>query len=247
MSKILKWQILLGFILILLSFGFYLLHYIIFRDLHHIFIYLLGDIAFLFLEVLVVTIILHKLLNLYEKKRILDKLNMVVGVFFSEMGREFLSMLVDLDKSVDRIKQELLIENCWDQKTFSQKKTVFDKYEPDLYWDKSKMSILKEFLISKRSFLLGLLSNPNLMEHEKFTDLVWAILHFTEEISLRQDFNNLKDLDSKHLLNDLKRAYLNLLKQWFLYVRHLKTAYPYLFSLAVRTNPFDESAQVEVN
>jgi hypothetical protein len=30
--------------------------------------------------------------------------------------------------------------------------------------------------------------------------------------------------------------------QWLDYLRYLKTNYPYLFSLAIRTNPFDEKA-----
>jgi hypothetical protein len=30
-------------------------------------------------------------------------------------------------------------------------------------------------------------------------------------------------------------------------MQHLKTDYPYLFSLAVRTNPFDPDAKVEVS
>ena len=34
----------LGIALLLLSFFFYAIHYFIFRDLHHIFLYLIGDI-----------------------------------------------------------------------------------------------------------------------------------------------------------------------------------------------------------
>ena len=59
-----------------------------FRDTHHIFIYLIGDIAFVFLEVLLVTLILHQLLRYREKKAMLNKLNMVIGAFFSEVGGE---------------------------------------------------------------------------------------------------------------------------------------------------------------
>jgi hypothetical protein len=36
----------------------YFVHYLIFRDVHHIFIYLLGDLAFLPIEVLLVVIII---------------------------------------------------------------------------------------------------------------------------------------------------------------------------------------------
>ena len=55
------WQILLAVTLLVLSAALYLLHFSIFRDAHHIAIYLLGDIAFLPLEVLLVTVIIHRL------------------------------------------------------------------------------------------------------------------------------------------------------------------------------------------
>jgi len=60
----------LGLSLIILSAIFYLIHYAIFRDAHHIFFYLIGDIAFV-LEVLLVTLIIHQLLSKKEKHAIL--------------------------------------------------------------------------------------------------------------------------------------------------------------------------------
>ena len=41
-----RWQIILGLSLIVLSAFFYLIHYVIFKDTHHIFIFMIGDIAF---------------------------------------------------------------------------------------------------------------------------------------------------------------------------------------------------------
>jgi hypothetical protein len=38
-----SWQVLLGLSLIVLSLVFYLIHYIVFRDPHHIFIFLLPS------------------------------------------------------------------------------------------------------------------------------------------------------------------------------------------------------------
>lgn len=64
-----RWQISLGIILIVLSAIVYMIHYIIFRDPHHIFIYLIGDIAFVFINVLLVTLVLNSVLNIREKKR----------------------------------------------------------------------------------------------------------------------------------------------------------------------------------
>ena len=56
-------QIILGVLLLLLSAVAYSIHYFIFRDAHHIFIYMIGDIAFVFIEVLLVTIIIHQVLE----------------------------------------------------------------------------------------------------------------------------------------------------------------------------------------
>ncbi|MBW1689743.1 MAG: hypothetical protein JRI71_04650 [Deltaproteobacteria bacterium] len=56
-----SWQVILGFSLVLLSAVFYVLHFMIFTDAHHIFIYLVGDIAFVFIEVLLVTMIIHQM------------------------------------------------------------------------------------------------------------------------------------------------------------------------------------------
>ena len=49
---------------------------------------------------------------------------------------------------------------------------------------------LKLFLISKRNFLLMLLENPNLLEHDAFTDLLRAVFHLTEELGFRPRFSD---------------------------------------------------------
>jgi hypothetical protein len=44
------------------------------------------------------------------------------------------------------------------------------------------------------------------------------------------------------LPGDVQRGYVLLIKEWLAYMAHLQTRYPYLFSLALRTNPFDPFA-----
>jgi len=72
MKRLMNWQILLGISLVILSAIVYFIHYYIFRDPNHIFLYLIGDITFVFIEVLLVTLVLHKLLNLQKKKEMLS-------------------------------------------------------------------------------------------------------------------------------------------------------------------------------
>ena len=49
-----------------------------------------------------------------------------------------------------------------------------------------------------------------------------------------------------HLSIDIRRAWLALLREWITHMEHLQTDYPYLFALAVRTNPFDPEASATV-
>jgi hypothetical protein len=241
-----NWQMLLGLSLIALSAIFYLVHYAIFKDAHHIFIYMVGDIAFVPIEVLLVTLIIHQLLSVREKRSKLKKLNMVIGAFFSEVGTQLLQSFYDFDIHADTIRKDLIVEKGWSAKDFSRALKHLKKHDYGVNSKKGNLEDLKRFLMGKRDFLLRLLENPNLLEHESFTELLWAVFHFTEELTCREDVKQLIATDYDHISGDIKRAYVLLISEWLAYMKHLKTDYPYLFSLAIRTNPFDPDASPEV-
>lgn len=246
MKRLFNWQILLGLSLIALSALVYFIHYLIFRDAHHIFIYLIGDIAFVFLEVLLVTLVLHQLLQYREKKVMLNKLNMVIGAFFSEVGGELLKIFSDFDTESFEMTQKLVIKDESFKKDFLKICKNVKNHSYNIDSKKSDLENIKKFLKEKRQFLLNLLENPNLLEHESFTNLLWAVFHLTEELTHRRSLNGLPENDYQHLAGDIKRAYYLLIVEWLYYMKHLKANYPYLFSLAARTNPFDANASVEV-
>ncbi len=99
---------------------------------------------------------------------------------------------------------------------------------------------LKTFLIRKRQFLLALLENPTLLERERFTDLLWATSHFTEELEARKSLTDLPEADIRRIAGDIQRVYRHLIVEWLSYVERLKSNYPYLFSLVARMHPFQE-------
>ena len=88
--------------------------------------------------------------------------------------------------------------------------------------------------------MLTLLENPNLLEHDRFTNLLWAVTHLDEEFEARPSVTNLPSKDLEHIAGDIRRLYDNLASEWLEYVEHLKSNYPYLFSLVLRTHPFQE-------
>ncbi len=244
--KKLNWQIVFGLSLILLSVILYFVHYAIFRNIHYIFTYLIGHLAFLPIHVLLVTLVIHQLLKIREKRAMLKKMNMVIGAFFSEVGTRLLKSFPDFDVHYEKIRENLIITNDWSEREFSDIRNRLKSYDYKIDSQKGDLESLKSFLLDRRDFLLGLLENPNLLEHESFTDLLWAVFHLTEELANRSDVKQLSVTDYVHLSGDIKRAYVLLISEWLAYMKHLKDNYPYLFSLSVRTNPFDPNALVEV-
>ncbi|HPQ43362.1 MAG TPA: hypothetical protein PKZ42_03965 [Syntrophales bacterium] len=243
-----KWKIFWGAGLILLSAFFYFVHYLIFRDPHHIFIYMFGDIAFVFIEVLLVTIIIHELLSYRDKKEKLYKLNMIIGVFFSEIGTELLTIFSRFDKNSQKMREDLSSCMDWYDEQFQTALNTCKNYEYniDININKEDLSELKNLLMNKRHFLVTLLQNPALLEHGTFSNLLWAVFHLAEELAYRSDVMELNDADYGHIANDMKRAYVLLTTEWLFYMKHLNNDYPFLFSLAMRTNPFDPNASPEI-
>jgi hypothetical protein len=240
-----NWLTYLALALVVLSALIYAIHFLVFRDVHHIFIYLVGDVAFVPIEVLLVTLIIHRLLGLREKRSLLKKLNMVIGAFFSEVGTELLKKFIALDEDFDDVRQNLLLNNEWTRRDFLQAGKRMDEYDYSIEVIPEALDDLRDFLLAKREFLLRLLENPNLLEHESFTNLLWAVTHLTEELAHRDTVYGLPAADYAHLAGDIQRAYVRTIAEWLKYMEHLQRTYPYLFSLALRTNPFDPDASPE--
>jgi hypothetical protein len=244
--KLIRWQIILGILLIILSVVVYFIHFIIFRDSHHIFIYLIGDIAFVFFEILLVSLVIHSLLNKKERQEKLEKLNMLIGVFFSVVGTKLLTIFSDADPNLNNIKKLLVIDKNWSNNNFNQILIELKKTKYKINIDMIDIIELKKFIISKGDFLTRLLENPILYEHESFTELLRTVFHLYEELEYRKNMSKLIESDKNHIKIDIERCYKNIVIQWLNYMQHLKNNYPYLFSLSMRTNPFDTDATIEI-
>jgi len=240
MRKRIPFVIYLAIAFVALSAIVYFIHYLIFRDIHHIFIYMVGDLAFLPLQVLLVVVIIERLLARREKQVRLEKLNMVVGAFFSELGNH---LLQDLLKHFDNrleISRHMNITENWTKKDFQKAVAFADHLEVEVDCRNIDLGGLKTFLAQRREFVLTLLENPNLLEHDRFTDLLWAVTHLDEELEARPSLIGLPDKDLEHLAGDIRRLYDHLTSEWLDYVQHLKSKYPFLFSLVLRMHPFQE-------
>jgi len=232
--------IILAIVFVLASALLYILHYLVFRDTHHIFIYMLGDLAFLPLEVFIVVIVIERILARREKQAIFKKLNMVVGAFFSEVGNNLLRQLLGCFEDSKEISAGLAVAQDWKHADFKRAMSAADVIAGSPNCLNIDLDELRIYLIQKRPFLVTLMENPNLLEHERFTDLLWATFHLTEELEARELVKDLPDADYAHLSGDIQRVYRHLTAEWIAYMEHLKLNYPFLFSLVLRMHPFKE-------
>lgn len=242
--KFTGWFLWVAAVLLGASAVLYAFHWYIFRDAYHIFIYMVGDIAFLPIEVLLVTLVIHRVLSHREKRVLLEKMNMVVEVFFSEVGCGLLKLLDAFREGARAAPPatDLLVGANWTDRRFRKTAKELSGYKPAMDARRGDLAELRRFLSDKQDFLLGLLENPNILEHDSFTNVLWAVFHLADELAHRDKVTGLPASDYRHLSGDLTRVYGLLVVEWLAYMHHLKNKYPYLFSLAVRTNPFDPGA-----
>lgn len=232
--------------LVLISVAFYAVDYGVFHRTGDMGFYTLLDLGFLPVEVLLLYFVVNRLLAARERQAQRHKLNIVIGTFFSAVGRPLLGLLTDMVGDRERVAEHLAVDPKWDEAQLRGAARWARGAAFHLQADPERLAPLREFLASQREFLVRLLENPALLEHEEFTDLLWAISHLQEELTARQSLEGLPASDLAHLAGDAERAYGRLLGEWLEYLIHLSKFYPYLFSFAARTNPLREGAQVEV-
>ena len=180
-------QLILIAVLVSVSFMTYLVHYAIFRDVYNVFFYGIMDIAFTPISVLLVTLVINRLLTERERQSLLNKLDMVIGVFFSDVGTRLLREFSRLDGGLEEYCDRLALTGKWTGKRFEEEAGRLGAYNFRIDVKRGDLAELRAFLHEKRGFLLRLLENPNLLEHETFTELLLAVTHVVEELDYRDD------------------------------------------------------------
>lgn len=230
--------------LIGLSMGLYAIQLYLFHSPRDTYFYLFQDVAFLPMQVAIVTVVLQSMISNREKKERLKQLNIVISSFFGEVGTDIIVDLNAFNQDREGICEHLKIDGTWQKKDFAKAIEIVRTYDFPMDAREGDLADLKSSLIEKHSFYHIMLQNQNLLEHETFSDMLWAVFHLMDEMIARDSLSDLPQADLEHLSLDIKRAYSTLLVEWINYMEHLQTEYPYLFSLAVRKNPFDKNRSV---
>lgn len=176
----------------------------------------------------------ESVLSRREKCNRLEKLSMIIGVFFSEVGMKLLRQILDTDLKAAHLAQVFNVDDSWSKKNYTATKKYLQSYTYEVDIRRADAQELLALLQGSTPTLLRLLENPLLLEHETFTELLRSVFHLKEELERRHTFT---EADLNHLTGDLKRVYHWLLLEWLEYLHYLQVNYPYLFSYSSAMNP----------
>lgn len=239
-----RWSsdLILAAVLVAVSVSVYLAQLALFADPKSTGFYILQDLAFLPISVLVVTLVLERLLESRDRRQRLEKLRMLIGTFFSWVGYHLLARLATLDAALPDYAPSLRARPGWTDADFARVGREMAARNFSMIVTPGHLVDLRPFLHDRAEFMIRLLENPMVLEHETFTELLRAVFHLIEELELRADPGALPPSDLAHLTQDCERVYRQLLLEWLDHLCYLRANYPYLYSLAVRMNPFTPDA-----
>jgi len=224
-----KYYIVVSLVLVGLSAIMFLIHYLVFGQAINTAYYSLMNLCFIPVNSLVVTLILERLIDYKAKQERMEKLSMLIGLFFTEVGYKLMRLIIKADKGG---KNSITSFNNLDDV-----KNQVEKHNYTIDMKDIDLDEIKDVLLENSNLLVNLISNENITEHEIFTDLLMSVIHLRDEIIFyKNDKNN--QLDISHLEKDILRVYDNIAMQWVDYLKYLNKSYPFLYNNAIRLNPF---------
>ncbi|MDU2491294.1 MAG: hypothetical protein E7D27_12030 [Clostridium celatum] len=238
MKRRTKETILIGSGLVLLSVILHYIHVLIFKDVHHTMIFLVADIAFIPLEVFFTTIVIDKMIERREKEHLLEKLNMLIGLFYTELGTKLLFDIVKGDAHGVMANHRTITSDTWCDKSFAKLHEDILQYDYEINIDKINLKDIRKRLDNNKDLLINLISNGSLLEHETFTEMLMTIMHLKEELDTRY-CEDIEEYEIKHIEKDLMDVYKYLTIEWAEYMKYLSRNYPSLYCKALINNPFD--------
>ncbi|WP_407431647.1 hypothetical protein [Methanobrevibacter sp.] len=246
-----KWKIKFSIIMVIAIIVIYGSNILILKDPEHVISYIWTHLGFIPVDILIVAFVLDEIISKKEKEAMMEKLDMIMSTFFSELGNDLISQLSSINHYKADTKYLESIKDWTDEdyeNILKKIKNVDIPFKADVaQQDREEyLTNIRNLLINKREFIVGLINNQNLLEKEEFSELLNAILHLDDELEHRSDLSKVSDVDFNHLNGDMQRVYNKLIHEWVYYLKYINKHYPYMIALVIRTNPFDETADVYV-
>lgn len=156
-----------------LSVTMYSIQTLLFHDPKNTIFYLFQDLAFIPVQALIATLLLNRFVDLIQRMQSIKKINVIVSAFFSELGTAVLCMFAELNDnnpeftdSVDVLKASTVNET---RRVRNDLKRQINEFPFKINVTPERLTAMSQLLVEKKSFMIGMLENSSLMEHDSFT------------------------------------------------------------------------------
>lgn len=218
---------------------FYIVYYLMFDNATEVLTSMIDNIVSVPFSVLITGILFNYILNRKDREREAEKVNMLVGVFYSEIGNSLLDIMVNSDECIDEIRDKALITPDWKEEDYIKLVDDFEKFDYCINLDKIDFDKLKLILDEATPMIIDLLSGNVLQNKEEFTEIIVAVFHLRCEIDDRYGEDELAEYEKEHLEKDIDIVYKLLAQRWVEYMAHIQNVHPQLFVKALIKSPFD--------
>lgn len=230
--------IITGIVLLSLSLILFFIQTRVFNDLNKALSLLCSNIAFIPLNVFLTAFVIDTLFERRNKYHKIEKLIMIEGVFFSEFGTELLEKFARHDKNIKVLSDEAHINKNWGPSEFKKFNSVINNHQFDVDINTISLRKVSNIINDNKDFLISIITNPTLMEHELFSEMAVAIFHIREELQDIYVHTEYDTFNREHIKEDFSILYKLMTQTWIIYMKHLQEEYPTLFKKAMIHNPF---------
>lgn len=218
----------------------YAIHYLIFRDLHHLAIFGLHELAFVPLEVILVTLGLDQLVEKTHREEARSKVSIIETLYFNESGGTMLRYLTSFDPDAARLRELLQVTEDWHSSDFRQAIRQLKSYPFLLDLDRIDFFGLHYHLSQRHEYYRSMLENPALTQSEAFTEMIMKIYLLWEELDGRTNLYQLPEKDRSYLAELLHEIYRELTEYWLDNVYNHSIHNRFRLHRAIESNPFME-------
>ena len=216
----------------------YAIHDLIFRDLHHLAIFGLHELAFVPLEVILVTLGLDQLVEKTHREEARSKVSIIETLYFNESGGTMLRYLTSFDPDAARLRELLQVTEDWHSSDFRQAIRQLKSYPFLLDLDRIDFFGLHYHLSQRHEYYRSMLENPALTQSEAFTEMIMKIYLLWEELDGRTNLYQLPEKDRNYLAELLHEIYRELTEYWLDNVYNHSIHNRFRLHRAIESNPF---------
>ena len=191
-------------ILIAVSALIYLVQIAIFHDERTTAFYILQDLAFMPVTIAIATLVVGEIMNEQEKKDRLEKTRMLTSSFFTGMGAYLMHGILGMTNA-DAFIYEVVKSGADLPETEEEIRKKIQEARLTVHIDAAGYTKARQIITANQTNILVIASNPLIIEHECFTEMLWGVFHLMDEFRLRGSWDDLSMEDIYHFNQERHR------------------------------------------